>query len=194
MSLSSIRQRTSGFTRSKPRLPRKQVIVAFGSRYPINTKQRRIVQRYRRPRTIHDKPQEKPTNEKICEHIRKQEWSKLVPYVDDLIMWLESGISIPSYKISLLLDSTMQDYEIMNTDLFVKDIVQTISTYLKEIIAYERIGKRSMAILIAKKCKEILEAAEEITIASKKEELLPLSPSDIEQIDVIEGIPIYALK
>ena len=136
---------------------------------------------------------EKLQTEKICNYIETEQWEKLVPFVDELITQITNETVSVKY-VSGLLKSTTRDYEIAKKNLFVDEIIKTITVLLKDIIICVIIDNTTDVLGHAKRIKDILLTAQEISTIASEENLSHLRPSEIIQIDTIEGRPIYALK
>jgi len=142
-----------------------------------------------RPRT--QRSQEPKTRE-ISRHVQTQQWGKLIPYVDELIRQIDLGTaSMPS--MSRLLAS-VQDPAAAEKSAFMREVVQTIAVLLKDAMASVVQGNTADATSSAKRIGEVLLAAQEISRAASEEGLASIPASQIVQIDVIRGRPIYALK
>ncbi len=135
----------------------------------------------------------KSKTKEICHYIQTQQWEKLVPFVDELISQINRG-SVSLTSVSKLLESTTQDYEIMQNNLFMREIVKTITILLKEVMIFMVSDKTVEALSHAKRIRTILLTAQEISMTASEEGLSPLPVSNVSQIDMVEGRPIYALK
>ena len=136
---------------------------------------------------------EKLQTEEICNYIETEQWEKLVSFVDELITQITNETVSVKY-VSGLLKSTTRDYEIAKKNLFVDEIIKTITVLLKDIIICVIIDNTTDVLGHAKRIKDILLTAQEISTIASEENLSHLRPSEIIQIDTIEGRPIYALK
>ena len=137
-------------------------------------------------------PLESKTKE-ICRHIQTQQWDKLIPHVDELIRQIDRG-SVVLPLISKLLDSVTQDYAAMEKNAFMHEVIQTVTVLLKDVMISVIQNNTVDAINSAKRIREVLLTAQEVSHAASKEGLSPLPMSKIVQVDVIKGRPIYALK
>ena len=155
----------------------------------------------RSPSTISHVSEQTPANphteklqtEEICNYIETQQWEKLVPFVDELITQITNETVSVKY-VSGLLKSTTRDYEIAKKNLFVDEVVKTITVLLKDIIICIVSDNTPDVLGHAKRIRDILLTAQEISTIASEENLSQLLPSEIIQIDTIEGRPIYALK
>ncbi len=143
-----------------------------------------------RPRV---QPHRESKTKEIRRYIQTQQWDKLVPYVDELIQQIDLGaVALP--LISKLLDSVTQDYAVMEKNAFMHEVIQSVTILLKDVMISAIQNNTVDAINSAKRIREILLAAQEVSRVASEEGLSPLPVSKLVQIDVIKGRPIYALK
>ena len=136
---------------------------------------------------------EKLRTEEICNYIETEQWEKLVPFVDELITQITNG-TVSVKHVSGLLKSTTCNCEIAKKNLFIDNVVKTVAILLKDIIICMVSENTTDVLGHAKRIRDILLAALEISTTASEENLPSLLPSEIIQVDTIKGRPIYALK
>ena len=138
-------------------------------------------------------PTKKLQTEEICNYIKTEQWEKLVPFVDELITQITNG-TVSVKHVSGLLKSTTCNCEIAKKNLFIDNVVKTVTVLLKDIIICMASENTTDVLGHAKRIRDILLTAQGISTIASEENLSSLLPSEIIQIDTIKGRPIYALK
>lgn len=129
----------------------------------------------------------------VRHHIEAQQWTKIIPCVDELISRIDNG-GISISFVSAILESSRQDHKMMEKNFFVYETSQAITALLKDVLACVVNGSMDNASMYAKRIREILVVAQEVSNAASMEGLVPLRHSQITQIDVVGGRPVYAIK
>ena len=161
--------------------------------YDFDTQRSPSTVSHARKQTTANLNTEKLRTEEICNYIETEQWEKLVPFVDELITQITNGTVSVKY-VSGLLKSTTCNCEIAKKNLFVDNVVKTVTVLLKDIIICMVSENTTDVLGHAKRIRDILLAAQEISTIASEENLPSLLPSEIIQIDTIKGRPIYALK
>ena len=150
---------------------------------------------------IHDYTDTQQFMDRAAQHLTKQihdyietkQWEQIIPFIDKLISQIDTNTVSTNFLFQFL-DSFTQNHDIASRELVIHEIIEMIAILLKNIMVSVMDDNVSDARNHAKRIKEIILTAQEISIIASQEGLPPLHPSQIIQIDTIEGKPIYALK
>jgi hypothetical protein len=142
-------------------------------------------------RRIRKIKQKSPNIEKLQTMLTSEDWEGILDLVNSLVSCLENDI-LPEF-INRLVIAT-EDIQHIDGDIYLNNLLSTLNAHFKDIIVNYTVGRKIDAIKQANRCKEIIELAIQIKKTRDREGLEPISTSQIEKVDEIEGRSIYRLK
>ena len=128
----------------------------------------------------------------IHAHIKNKQWIKTGQSVDRLTIDIANG-TVSSAKLSELSKAVRQDCD-RETTAFGRETGKTIADLISVIATHVKTKNTFEASRRVKQLQKIILTAHEISTVASAEGLTDIPASDIKQIGVTEGKPIYTLK
>jgi hypothetical protein len=128
-------------------------------------------------------------DKELLDAIKKQEWQKIIALIERLTLQIENNRM--SNLIYELIIAIVSSEDLIKDDVFVRDVLEPLHIYLKDVKIYYDIGRKQDALIRLGRCKEILELASVITQIAKDEGLKPLRSSQLVKVDEFGGRPVY---
>ena len=130
----------------------------------------------------------------LSDYFQNEEWNRLIPFIDKIIFQLKNrryprGIE-ELIKATLNVLATKKE----ESDVFSRDITETLNAYFKDIKALFNIEKSEDSLNRAQRCKELIQQADELTRIAKEEGLAPLKKSELVKVDDFHGRPVYTIR
>ncbi len=132
----------------------------------------------------------------LTNYVREQNWQKIIPAIDDVILQLERS-KLESGRLSIinqLVQATMPNEDIVRGDVYLQDVLQTLNVHLKDVKIFSDLAMKDKALQSAKRCKEILELAAVLGQTAKEEGLEPIKSSQLLKVDEIKGRPVFTIR